>query len=409
MRKIGVYIHWSFCEMKCPYCDFNTYVTKNNIDQSQWLNSYKNQILYFISQINIKDYILESIFFGGGTPSLMDPDIIEEIITLCKNQFRCNNELEITIESNPSSVELRKFYSFKKAGVNRISIGIQSLNPMGLKWLGRSHTVEEGIEAIHTAREVFKNYSFDMIYGIKGQTVKEWELELQKAIELANNHMSLYNLIIENNTKFGQLQKLGKLDIPNSRIMEELYFVTNKIMQQSGFTRYEISNHYKNNELSRHNMLYWNYDDYIGVGPYAEGRLINKNNIKVMTKATKDPWKWLDQTGSINKRDNKSYQKMIEYKHTDNQIEGFGCTMEKISTKDQIKELIIMGFRIIDGINIAEAEDKIQTKLLTPDIMKKINTLEEHDFVKLNNEYIIPTEKGMDCANSITKFIVDSM
>ncbi|MBL0725784.1 MAG: radical SAM family heme chaperone HemW [Alphaproteobacteria bacterium] len=392
LNKIGIYIHWPYCQSKCPYCDFNSYITPNQVNSKHWLQAYIKQLQHFINHINTNNYQLESIFFGGGTPSLMNPEIINELITFCTTNIKPSPSLEISLESNPSSVETEKFTKLKKAGINRISIGVQSLDDKQLKWLGRTHNAHEAKNAILEAKAIFKNYSFDLIYSLKSQTPKTWEEELTRALYLAGNHLSLYSLTIEKETKFGDMFDKGKLKIPDQQTSDAIYDVTQKIMQDNNFKRYEVSNYTKNNKQCKHNMLYWNNNDFIGIGPNAAGRFFNKNNIRIATKCTINPKKWLQEVMLNNKNNNI------------NNI-NLGCTSEQLSKEEQIKEILLMGTRVVTGINVNDIKKRFSINLLTEPLYRTAKLLELNGLLKLSKQAIIPTPEGMNYSSGIVRLL----
>jgi oxygen-independent coproporphyrinogen-3 oxidase len=287
----GLYIHWPFCEAKCPYCDFNSHVSRS-IDQKAWRDGYLAELSR--ASAETPGRILNSVFFGGGTPSLMDPDIVADIITAIRKQWPNSNDLEITLEANPGSVEAARFAAYRDAGVNRISMGVQALNDADLKRLGRIHTAQEAMTAFDIARHTFDRVSFDLIYGRQDQTRDQWETELKKALTMAVDHLSLYQLTIENGTAFGDRYAIGKLSgLPSEDLGADLFAVTQDICADAGLPAYEVSNHAREGAQSRHNLIYWRYGDYIGIGPGAHGRL-TLGVQKFATEAFSNPKRWLD-------------------------------------------------------------------------------------------------------------------
>ena len=269
-NPISLYFHWPFCKSKCPYCDFNSHVTET-VDHALWAKAYGREIEKFKNQISGKD--ITSIFFGGGTPSLMKPSTVSSIINEISRIASINRETEITLETNPTSYEAAKFEDFKTAGINRVSIGIQSLNDTDLKFLGREHSAKEAVKTIESASRIFDNYSFDLIYSRPNQTIENWQTELRAALELARDHLSLYQLTIEKGTKFYAMHQRKEFIMPGEELSYQLYELTYEIMIESGFNRYEISNFARNKKESTHNLCYWQYDDYLGIGPGAHSRI----------------------------------------------------------------------------------------------------------------------------------------
>lgn len=389
VKKLGIYVHWPFCKSLCPYCDFNSHVSKSPIDMRSMLKSYLDELTFFANQINVDDFEVQSIFFGGGTPSLADPFVMEGIINYVKKTFKCVNTLEITLESNPSSVENAKMQAFKNAGINRVSIGVQSLNNKDLKWLGRAHNSNEALEAIDIVSNLFNNFSFDLIYGRKNQEPQDWQEELNNAIKLAKDHMSIYCLAIEKGTEFFAQHKAGKLNAQSGEKLDELYDITQNTMLANNFRRYEISNYVNKNNgsVSVHNMLYWQIDDYIGIGAGAHGRLHYKNGIRMQTMDFHNPNKWLEKDASLKQQQ---------------------CIA--ITKQQQALEIIMMGLRIDEGINVNDINEKLGINILNYINMQSLQTLLQNGFInvtKSNNviQLIKPTTKGMDTLNSVVKML----
>ncbi len=270
MPNLAVYIHWPFCKSKCPYCDFNSHV-RDNVEQERWKAALLAELAHMHQYV--PDFTVTSIFFGGGTPSLMPAATVEALIKEVGKLWKTGSDIEITLEANPTSVEVKSFPDFKAAGVNRVSLGVQSLRERELKFLGREHSASEAIKAIELARKNFDRYSFDLIYARPGQSVKDWDAELSEALKLAGSHMSLYQLTIEENTAFHHAYAKGGFTLPNEEEAEELYRFTEDKMAAHGLIAYEVSNYSKPGEESRHNMSYWQGDSYVGIGPGAHGRI----------------------------------------------------------------------------------------------------------------------------------------
>ncbi len=376
-NKIGVYIHFPYCEKKCPYCDFNSHVTKK-IEHERFLEAYKKDFDHHFAQLSQKPE-LESIFFGGGTPSLMESFVVEGIIDYIKNRFRENGnvispQFEVTLEANPSSFEVEKFRDFKVAGVNRISIGVQSFISEDLQKLGRVHNKTQAIDAILHASKIFDRVSFDLIYAREGQLIQNWRDELNFALHKFNpSHISLYSLTIEKGTEFFKMQSDGKLSIPKNQ--EEFYDTTNEICAEFGLNRYEISNYAKENYECKHNILYWQMGEYIGIGAGSHGR-INTTNGRIATMNFNAPEKYLL---SIEKNGNAL------------QIN------EVIDAKTIATEQITTGLRTIYGFETYNIE-----QFLT---MEKVKILEQEGLITHTNDRIIPTNKGLSLCDGIAKFI----
>ena len=321
-KSISIYIHWPFCLALCPYCDFNSHIAQS-IDHHKWLDAYLTELNYFADHINGKQ--VKSIFFGGGTPSLMKPFVVESIINDIVSRVIYKDDIEITLEANPTSFEVDKFKEFYTAGVNRVSIGLQSLYDKDLQALGRQHSAKEGIYAIENAANIFSRYSFDLIYARPSQTLDSWKKELALAKELAGDHISLYQLTIEKGTKFFKMYREGKLLLPDNDMEADMYEYTNELLHSDGYNRYEISNYAKSGYECIHNLAYWQYHDYLGIGPGAHSRI---NNHSIMM--TYKPAKWLECVSNY----------------------GHGTQLkDRLSDKDIITEVIMMGTRLSQGIS----------------------------------------------------------
>lgn len=285
MPELAVYIHWPFCLSKCPYCDFNSHV-REKIEQNRWKNALLRELEYMHS--HMQDYTVTSIFFGGGTPSLMPPDNTHALIERTRQLWQVADNVEITLEANPTSVEAEKLTHFKEAGINRVSMGVQSLRDSELKFLGRGHSAKEAIGAIEILRKNFDRYSFDLIYARPNQTLNDWDAELSEALALAGGHLSLYQLTIEENTAFHHAYAKGGFTLPDEELSEALYRLTEEKMLASSLIPYEISNYALTGQESRHNLSYWRGDSYIGVGAGAHGR-ISVDGKRIATQTLKSP------------------------------------------------------------------------------------------------------------------------
>ena len=288
--NFGVYIHWPFCAAKCPYCDFNSHVRHGGWDEAAFLHGYLAEMAETRGRIGVRS--VDSIFFGGGTPSLMQPATVAALIDAVGHHWQLTPDAEITLEANPGSVEADRFAGYRAAGVNRVSIGVQALNDPDLKSLGRIHSVAEARRAIDIGQRTFERVSFDLIYARPKQTEALWRAELSEALGMGVNHLSLYQLTIEPATAFEQLYKAGKLIIPEDAVADELYNATQELTAAAGLPVYEISNHARSGQESRHNLLYWRYGEYAGIGPGAHGRLI-VDGIRRATSTERNPEQWL--------------------------------------------------------------------------------------------------------------------
>ncbi len=286
----GLYIHWPYCQAKCPYCDFNSHVAAS-IDETRWKSAYLSEIKRVSEQTEGR--VLTSVFFGGGTPSLMSPDLIDAILSDIRGRWPLSNQFEVTLEANPTSVEASRFAGFRDAGVNRVSVGIQSLRDADLRRLGRMHSVSEARAAFDIARSCFDRVSFDLIYARQGQTVADWEDELREALSLAADHLSLYQLTIEPGTVFAERHQRGQLrGLPDEDPAADMYEVTQTLCDAAGLSAYEVSNHAAAGAESRHNLIYWRGGDYAGIGPGAHGRL-TFDGVRYATETEKMPLGWL--------------------------------------------------------------------------------------------------------------------
>lgn len=327
----GLYIHWPFCQSKCPYCDFNSHVAAK-IDQARWRDAYLREIDRAAAETPGR--ILQTVFFGGGTPSLMAPEIVDAIIAKIRAAWPTANDIEITMEANPGSVEAGRFAAYKQAGVNRVSIGVQALNDADLKALGRLHSVADSVAAIKIAQNTFDRMSFDLIYARQGQSLEAWQAELGQALTLANGHLSLYQLTIEDGTAFGDRFRRGLLKgLPDEDLGADMYIATQVATSAAGYESYEVSNYAQNGQESRHNCIYWNAGDYIGIGPGAHGRLTLANT-RWSTEAASNPAAWL---------------KSVE-------DESPAERREKLSEEEQATEYLMMGLRRDVGIDLDRYE-----------------------------------------------------
>src|SRR5262245_58323788 len=289
-KAFGVYVHWPFCLSKCPYCDFNSHVRHAPIDEERFVRAFVREIATTAQRTGERE--VSSIFLGGGTPSLMQPQTVGAILDAIGKHWRVADDAEVTLEANPTSVEATRFRGYRSAGVNRVSLGVQALDDAELKMLGRLHTAKEALDAVAIARAAFERYSFDLIYARPGQTPPGWAAELKRAIAEAAEHLSLYQLTIEPDTPFATLHKAGKLAVPDEDTARALYDTTQEICAAAGLPAYEISNHARPGAECRHNLVYWRAQEYAGVGPGAHGRL-DVGGERRATATEKRPEAWL--------------------------------------------------------------------------------------------------------------------
>ena len=325
----GVYVHWPFCLSKCPYCDFNSHVRHGGVDEARFVHAYEREIASTAELTGARE--VSSVFFGGGTPSLMQPASVQAILDAIDKHWGIALGAEITLEANPSSVEAARFRGYRAAGVNRVSLGVQSLDDAALKELGRLHSAQEALDAVAVARSIFERYSFDLIYARPRQTLGAWEAELKRAIGEAAEHLSLYQLTIEPETPFAGLHAAGKLAIPGDDLARDLYDLTQWICAEAGLPAYEISNHARPGTECRHNLIYWRGHEYAGIGPGAHGRL-DIDGRRHATVAEKRPEAWLARVES----------------------EGHGLvTDDVLLPEERADEFLLMGLRLAEGIDPA--------------------------------------------------------
>lgn len=370
----GIYLHWPFCAAKCPYCDFNSHVRHQKIYQPRFIEAFKREIEHNRQTTGPRE--VTSIFIGGGTPSLMDPETVDEILQAVKDAWTVPDHIEITMEANPSSVEASRFKGYRQAGVNRVSMGVQALNDKDLKFLGRLHNVAEAKKAISLARDIFPRMSFDLIYARPHQTPEDWADELREAIDLAADHLSLYQLTIEEGTPFFTLHEAGKIPMLEDSLQAELYEVTQKVCTENGMPAYEVSNHAQPGAESQHNLNYWRYGDYVGVGPGAHGR-ISTGGKKFATVTEKHPETWLD---------------LVENN-------GHGITeIEQLSSQDQADEMLLMGLRLREGIDVSRWSSLSDREF---DAGRENNLIQYGMIERINNNRIRCTPSGMMVLDSV--------
>lgn len=365
--SFGVYIHWPFCKAKCPYCDFNSHVRHTPVDEMGFAKSIATELHYF--KTRTPDRMVTSIFFGGGTPSLMPPRAVAHLLDEIAHLWPVDKCAEITMEANPTSVEAANFRGYRAAGVNRVSVGVQALDANDLTALGRQHTPQEAVAAFRLAAKVFPRVSFDLIYARVGQTREHWRDELARALSEQQGHMSLYQLTIEPETRFFDLQEKGMLKIPDDDLAAELYDITQEMTDKAGLPAYEISNHAKPGHESQHNLLYWRYGEYAGVGPGAHSRLIS-GTARYALATEKHPETW---------------QQSVERS-------GQGIVTEELVLPDeQLRERLLMGMRLAEGVLVSEFQFDAA----------KINALRDMGFVRQTADRLYATQAGRRVLNSV--------
>ena len=323
----GVYVHWPFCLSKCPYCDFNSHVRHTAIDEERFARAFAREIE--TTAARTPDRTVTSIFLGGGTPSLMKPQTVGAVLDAIAQHWNVDKSVEVTLEANPTSVEATRFAGYRAAGVNRVSLGVQALDDASLKALGRLHSAQEALDAVAIARRAFDRYSFDLIYARPDQTAEAWTRELKLAISEAAEHLSLYQLTIEEGTPFFGLHRAGKLKTPDEDLARELYDVTQEVCAAHGLPSYEISNHARPGAECRHNLVYWRGQEYAGVGPGAHGRL-DIDGVRHAIATDKRPEAWLLRV----------------------EEDGHGVISEDLLNSEQrADEFLLMGLRLAEGID----------------------------------------------------------
>jgi oxygen-independent coproporphyrinogen-3 oxidase len=364
----GVYLHWPFCAAKCPYCDFNSHVRHTPIDQPRYAAAFEREMAAMRERTGPR--AVTSIFLGGGTPSLMEPGTVGRLLDSVARHWSVPDGIEITLEANPSSVEAGRFRGYRAAGVNRVSLGVQALNDQDLRFLGRLHDVATALHAIGLAREIFPRLSFDLIYARPGQTGDAWAAELEQAIGHAVDHLSLYQLTIEEGTRFAALHKAGKIRMPEPDHAADLYDLTQRVTASHGLPAYEISNHARPGAESRHNLIYWRYGEYVGIGPGAHGRFIEDGR-RVVTFTERHPENWL---GLVEER-------------------GHGVTGGELLTRsEEADEFLLMGLRLVEGIDL----DRYERLAGRPLSARRVSVLREERLVApVGNSGLRATPAGM--------------
>lgn len=375
----GLYLHWPFCQAKCPYCDFNSHVARE-IDESQWKRAYLSEIDRVAAETTGRE--LRSVFFGGGTPSLMSADLVGAIMDRIAARWRLSDDVEVTLEANPTSVEAGRFQGYAMAGVNRVSLGVQALNDGDLRRLGRLHSAAEARAAIDVARGVFSRVSFDLIYARQDQSLDAWRLELGSALALKPDHLSLYQLTIEEGTAFGDRAAAGRLSgMPDDDLGADMYALTQDLLELAGLPAYEVSNHAALGQASRHNLIYWRGGDWGGIGPGAHGRLTLEGK-RWATETVTVPLEWLRKVG----------------------MHGSGESLREVLSADAIAvEAALMGLRLVEGIDA----DRFRRLSLGVFDMN-IKYLVEAELMALVNGRLLVTKAGMPLLNSILGKLLDT-
>ena len=370
VNGFGLYLHWPFCQAKCPYCDFNSHVTAN-IDTARWQAAFLTALDRAADDTS--DRVLSTVFFGGGTPSLMPATLVDAIMQRVRKNWRCANDLEVTIEANPTSAEADRFRGYADAGVSRMSLGIQALNDADLKALGRLHSVDEALRALDLARDNFDRVSFDLIYARQDQTAESWQAELARALAMGPTHLSLYQLTVEDGTAFGDRFARGRLPgLPDEDLGADLWEITLELTEAAGLPGYETSNHAVPGAEARHNLIYWRSGDWLGVGPGAHGRL-TLEGARWATEMPRAPGAWLAavEAGPA------EFQQRTE-----------------ISKREWLEERLMMGLRLRDGIVLGEVNSLISNQ---------INVLSDSGLIDSADGVLKLTPRGRPLLNAVLR------
>ena len=380
LEPLGVYVHWPFCQSKCPYCDFNSHV-REAVDQARW----RAALLWELAELarRVPERRVESVFFGGGTPSLMSPETVAAVIQAIRGLWPTAPDLEITLEANPGSADAERFAGYRAAGVNRVSLGVQALDDAALRFLGRRHSVAEALAAVDLARRTFPRFSFDLIYARPGQSAAAWERELTQALAEGPEHLSLYQLTIEENTAFHGAWRRGELQTLGDEPAADLFEATQELMAEAGLPAYEISNHAKPGAACRHNLIYWRYQDYLGVGPGAHSRIMQDGR-RLALRQHRAPEAWLE---------------TVEAK-------GHATRREQvIAGAERLSELLLCGLRLDEGIARATFRRELGAEpeeLLPAD---RLAQLAEEGLIVLDDTALRATEAGRRTLNALLAYL----
>ena len=374
MSGFGIYVHWPFCAAKCPYCDFNSHV-RTRIDEAGWVDAILRELEWTAQRQGAERPIVETIFFGGGTPSLMQGSSVARTLDAIARLWRTANDVEVTLEANPASADAARFADYRSAGVNRLSLGVQALDDRDLKMLGRLHDVAEAKAALALATKTFARVSLDLIYARPGQTVRSWRAELDEALAFGTEHLSLYQLTIEPATPFFTLHKNGTLRLPDEDLAAELFETTAEMTQAAGRPAYEISNHARPGAEARHNLLYWRYGSYAGVGPGAHGRL-DVNGARLAMQTERLPERWREAVL-------RNGQGLIE--------------QTTIAPADAAREHLLMNLRLAEGIDLADYRARWGTE---PD-RDRMAPLLEQGLLVLDGDWLAASPRGRLLLNSV--------
>jgi oxygen-independent coproporphyrinogen-3 oxidase len=379
----GLYVHWPFCLAKCPYCDFNSHVG-GGIDHGRWRQALLRELDHFADEIGPRP--LTSIFFGGGTPSLMELATAAAVIERAEGRFGFDPKIEITLEANPTSVEAERLAGFRAAGVNRVSLGVQALDDAALAFLGRGHSAEEALAAVELAAGLFPRISFDLIYARPGQSAAAWLAELERALDHAGGHLSLYQLTIEPGTRFAALEAQGALAMPDGDLAAELYEATQERLAAASLPAYEISNHARPGEECRHNLTYWRAGDWVGIGPGAHGRLTFGGR-RLATETARMPRAWLER------------------------VERAGHAerpREQIPPRAQVEELLLMGLRLTEGVPLRRIEELSGRPLAQALNGAALEGLRSAGLIAIRGGRLLATTSGRQRLNSVLLALLET-
>ena len=380
LEPLGVYVHWPFCQSKCPYCDFNSHV-REAVDQARWRNALLRELTEMARRV--PERRVESVFFGGGTPSLMPPETVAAVIAAIRDLWPTAPDLEITLEANPGSADAERFAGYREAGVNRVSLGVQALDDEALRFLGRRHSVAEALAAVDLARRTFPRFSFDLIYARPGQSAEAWKNELAQALAEGPEHLSLYQLTIEENTAFHGAWRRGELETLDDETAADLYEVTQDEMNRAGLPAYEISNHAKQGAACRHNLIYWRYQDYLGVGPGAHSR-IAQGDQRLALRQHRAPEAWLE---TVEAKRHATRQEQV------------------IAGAERLSELLLCGLRLDEGISRAAFRRELgaEPEALLP--ADRLAQLAEEGLIILDDTALRATETGQRTLNGLLAYL----
>ncbi|MGD9649749.1 MAG: radical SAM family heme chaperone HemW [Dongiaceae bacterium] len=376
MPALALYIHWPYCLKRCPYCDYNAHV-RENFSENKWLENIKADFLHYRALSGARE--LTSIFFGGGTPSLASGKMIGEALKAANDCWPIANNCEITLEANPTSIENQKLRDFKAAGINRLSLGIQALNDPDLKFLGRNHSATEAKEAVHLAGKIFERYSIDLIYARPGQQAAAWRQELTAALALINGHISVYQLSVEPQTAFAATYARGDFALPNEELATSLYEISAEILEKNNLPAYEISNHAAKGQECRHNLAYWRYQDYIGAGPGAHGRL-TIGGVKHASENPKLPEAW---------------------------FENRNLPLRALTPEERGEEMLLMGLRLQEGVPSFDFKKETGKELVEFLPPQKLNDLIAHELLIYENGVLRASAQGRRTLNSVLNYLLN--